>query len=105
VPSDRRGAQLRRAGQAARALARRGRPPPAGANRQRILTQAVRDGGLPDGALARIPAPDAAEPARVVAMREELRERLCAQPDALRRANAPRPDTGRRYADRHTCTS
>jgi hypothetical protein len=68
--------------------------------KQRILTDAARDGHEPDGALARVAGPTGLEPARVVELRSELRERWHAQQRRAReRSRAPHGDLRRRYSD------
>ena len=69
-------------------------------HKQRILTDATRDGHGPDGALAQLPASAAADPARVVELRTELRERWDEhQRRAREKARAPHRDLRRRYSD------
>jgi transposase-like protein len=68
--------------------------------KQRILSDAARDGDEPDGALARLAGPTGLEPALVVELRSELRERWEAhQRRTWDRARAPRGDLRRRYSD------
>lgn len=68
--------------------------------KQRMLTDATRDGHGPDGALAHVAGPAGADPARVVELRTELRERWDARQRRLRdRARAPGGDLRRRYSD------
>lgn len=66
--------------------------------KHRVLTGAIHGSDERDGALAWIAAPDATDPARVVELREVLRDRLRDHADTQRRrANAPRGDLRRRY--------
>lgn len=68
--------------------------------KQRILTDATRDGHEPTGALARLAGPTGLDPARVVELRAELRERWHARQRRARdRARAPHGDLRRRYSD------
>jgi transposase len=70
--------------------------------KQRILTDATRDGNgdEPGGALVRLAGPGALEPACVVELRAELRERWHARQRRARdRAQAPHRDLRRRYSD------
>jgi transposase-like protein len=63
------------------------------ANKHRVLSEAFRDGDEPMHQLAeRTPAPEATGPARLVELREALREHA-------ERARQPRPDRRRRYSD------
>jgi RNA polymerase sigma factor (sigma-70 family) len=64
---------------------------------RRILTEAYRDGDEPTRQLAeRAVAQEGSDPARVVELRDELRERA---ERARRKANAPHGDLRRRYSD------
>jgi transposase-like protein len=64
---------------------------------RRILTEAYRDGDEPTRQLAeRAAAPEGSDPAWVVELRDELRERA---ERARRKANAPHGDLRRRYSD------
>jgi transposase-like protein len=66
--------------------------------KHRVLTDAIHGNDERDGALAWIAAPDATDPARVVELREVLREQVRDHADTQRRrANAPRGDLRRRY--------
>jgi transposase len=68
--------------------------------KHRILTDATRDGHGPDGALAHVAGPAGLDPARVVELRAELRERWQAhQRRAREKARAPHNDLRRRYSD------
>jgi Transposase len=69
--------------------------------KQRILTDATaRDGDGPDYALAHVAGPSGLEPARVVELRAELRERWEARQWRVRdRARASHGDLRRRYSD------
>jgi hypothetical protein len=70
------------------------------ARKQRILTDAVREGEQPDGPLARLRAPEGTDPARAVELRAELRERIRERAStARRRSSAPAGDLRRRYSD------
>jgi transposase-like protein len=70
------------------------------AHKQRILTDAARDGTGPQDALANLAAPDGADPARVIELRDVLRERLHHRDHTeRRRAHAPNGDLRRRYSD------
>jgi transposase len=70
------------------------------ARKQRMLTDAARDCDEADGVLAWIAGPEGANPARVVELRDELRERLRErQTTASRRLHAPGGDLRRRYSD------
>jgi len=70
------------------------------ARKRRILTDAVRDDDERGGAVARVAAPAGTDPARLVELREELRERWQQhQSVAERRARAPHGDLRRLYSD------
>jgi RNA polymerase sigma factor (sigma-70 family) len=64
---------------------------------RRLLTEAYRDGDEPTRQLAeRAAAPEGSDPARVIVLREELRQHA---QRAHRKANAPGGDLRRRYSD------
>jgi transposase-like protein len=67
--------------------------------KHRVLTDAIHGSDERDGALAWIVAPESTDPARVVELREVLRDGLRDHAATeRRRANAPRGDLRRRYS-------
>lgn len=68
--------------------------------KHRLVTDAIRDGGAPEGALAWLAAAEGTDPARLVELREELRERWRAhQERERRRSRAPAGDLRRRHSE------
>jgi transposase-like protein len=69
----------------------------AATRKHRVLTHAVRDPGAGESMVGWLPAPDASDPARVVELREQLRESVRAHPAALRLVLGEQ-EAGRRHS-------
>jgi RNA polymerase sigma factor (sigma-70 family) len=72
--------------------------------KQRLLSDALRPDGSPRSERLELPAPESADPARIVELREELRERLRERPDALSLVLSER-HAGRRYSPAQIATA
>jgi transposase len=73
------------------------------AQKHRVLTDAERPDEISEHRLAGLAGSAAADPARVVVARDELRTRLQERREQVqRRANAPKSDLRRRYSDEQT---
>ncbi len=67
------------------------------ANKHRVLTHALRDPGAGEPAVGWLPAPEATDPARIVELREQLRDRVRDRPGVLRLVLCD-DDTTRRHS-------